>query len=47
MTIDVSTKFESDTTAARKNAVTEVFEGLQGSQILAIATSVRAMIAEG
>jgi len=47
MTIDVSTKFESDTTAARKNAVTEVIEGLQGSQILAIATSVRAMIAEG
>lgn len=47
MTIDVSTKFESDTTAARKNAVTEVIEGLRGSQILAIATSVRAMIAEG
>mgnify|MGYP003304084285 CR=1 FL=1 len=47
MSIDVNTFFDADTTAARKRAVTEVVEGLQGSQILAIATAVRAMVADG
>jgi aspartate aminotransferase len=47
MSIDVSANFQSDTAAARRSAVTEVVDGLRGSQILAIASSVRAMIAEG
>jgi aspartate aminotransferase len=47
MSIDVNTFFDTDTAAARKRAVTDVVEGLQGSQILAIAAAVRAMVADG
>ena len=47
MSIDVNSFFDADTTAARKRAVTELVDGLSGSQILAIAADVRAMIADG
>ena len=47
MSINISAILGDDTEAARKRAVTEVVDGLRGSQILAIATAVRAMQAEG
>ena len=46
MSINISAILGDDTEAARKRAVTEVVDGLRGSQILAIATAVRAMQAE-
>ena len=47
MSINISAILGDDTEAARKRAVTEVVDGLQGSRILAIAADVRAMQAEG
>ncbi|MAY82304.1 MAG: aminotransferase [Deltaproteobacteria bacterium] len=47
MSIDIRAHLPSDTSAATNRAVTEVVQGMQGSQILAIATAVRAMQAEG
>ena len=47
MSIDVNAFFDTDKTAARKRAVTELVDEMSGSRILAIATEVRAMIADG
>ena len=47
MSIDVNLHFQPDTAAACRAAVTDVVDGLRGSQILAIAASVQAMAAEG
>ena len=47
MSININTLLDDDTDAARKQAVTEVVDGLRGSRILAIAAAVRAMLAEG
>ena len=47
MSINVNEFFDANTDAARKRAVTELVEGVKGSRILAIASDVRAMIAEG
>ena len=47
MSININALLGDDTDAARKRAVTEVVDGLRGSQILAIATAVRAMLADG
>ncbi len=47
MTVDINSHLPTDTATATSSAVTEVVDGLLGSRILAIASSVRAMIAEG
>ncbi len=47
MTIDIKANLPEDTAKASTRAVTEVIDGMRGSKILAIASEVRAMIAEG
>ena len=47
MTVDITAHLPKDTHSATRSAVTEVVAGMQGSKILAIASSVRAMIADG
>lgn len=47
MSINIQEHLDDDTDDACRRAVTESVDGLRGSQILAIATSVRALLAEG
>jgi aspartate aminotransferase len=47
MTVEINAHLPADTRQATSAAVTEVVDGLRGSQILAIATAVRAMVADG
>lgn len=47
MTVEINAHLPTDIQTATRAAVTETVDGMRGSKILAIASSVRAMIAEG
>lgn len=47
MTVEINAHLPIDTQTATRAAVTETVDGMRGSKILAIASSVRSMIAEG